>query len=336
MNQDGDGVNGEEVEDRYTASVVLGESGPRVIDAQFRGSRPRTFDSVRFTFSTPIKPSSFTEDDIIEFTGPDGSISTSFTIVPVNGSNNTQFDIIFSRQVKKGYYKMTIGPFIEDDLGNVMNQNGDYMNGQIPEDRYSIEQYLDTSVTKRYNAWKTNSPIRDYRVTRSTLTITEAITISDISVRVNLKHGATGDLRIRLIGPQNQSVVLFNRHGRNGDNLRNTWFSDSANISISQGRPPYNGIYRPVQSFTIFHDMLAAGKWTLEIRDTKGGNVGKLLSWSLVITGTMEDGEGGTLGSMMSSLENTSQFWPAYYLPPTPSNHDHDSRWDWTDPIEVG
>jgi subtilisin-like proprotein convertase family protein len=336
MNQDGDGVNGEDPGDRYTASVVLGESGPKVVDAQFNGSSPRVFDSVRLTFSTPIKPSSFTEDDIIEFTGPNGIISTSYTIVPVNGSNNTQFDILFAKQNKQGIYKMTIGPFIEDSLGNYMNQNSDQINGQVPEDRFSLEQYLDTSITKRYDAWKVNRPIRDHRVTRSVITITEAITISDLSVRVNLNHSATGDLYIRLIGPQNQSLVLFNRHGKMGDNLRNTWFSDSANISISQGKPPYNGVFRPIQSFSMFHNSLAAGKWILEIRDTKSGNVGKLLSWSLVITGTMEDGEGGGMGGMMSAFDNAACVGPVYYLPPSPSNDDHNEVWNWADPIEVG
>ncbi|WP_228498977.1 proprotein convertase P-domain-containing protein, partial [Thermogemmata fonticola] len=336
MNQDGDGVNGEDPGDRYVASVELGESGPRVIDAQFRGSNPRMFDSVRLTFSEPIKPSSFTEDDIVEFTGPNGTISTSYTIVPVNGSNDTQFDILFAKQNRQGTYRMTVGPFIEDSLGNYMNQNGDHINGQIPEDRFILEQYLDTSKTKRYDAWKVNRPIRDYRVTRSAITITEAITISDLSVRVNLNHSATGDLRIRLIGPQNQSVVLFDRHGKNGDNLRNTWFSDSADISISQGKPPYNGNYRSIQSLSMFHNSLAAGKWILEVRDTKSGNVGKLLSWSLVVTGTMEDGEGGGMGGMMSAFDNSACVWPVYYLPPSASNGDHSEEWNWADPIEVG
>jgi subtilisin family serine protease/subtilisin-like proprotein convertase family protein len=336
MNQNGNGVNGEDPGDRYTAETVLGSSGPRVVEAQFKGSRPRTFDSVRFTFSKPINPSSFTEDDIIELTGPDGPISTNFTIHSVDGSNNTQFDVIFSQQAKRGNYKIVIGPFIEDSSGNPMNQNGDSINGQIPEDRYSIEQYLDTSVKRRYDVMNVNKPIRDYRITRSVLTVTEAITISDISVRVNLKHTATGDLYIRLIGPQNQAVVLFNRHGRKGDDLRNTWFSDNASTSISQGRPPYNGVFRPVQSFTIFHDILAAGRWTLEVRDTKAGNVGKLLSWSLVITGTMEDGEGGGLGGMMSIQDETASYWPAWYLPPTSTSKDRAGAWEAADPIEVG
>ena len=336
MNQNGNGVNGEDPGDRYTAETVLGSSGPRVVEAQFKGSRPRTFDSVRFTFSKPINPSSFTEDDIIELTGPDGPISTNFTIHSVDGSNNTQFDVIFSQQAKRGNYKIVIGPFIEDSSGNPMNQNIDSINGQIPEDRYSIEQYLDTSVKRRYDVMNVNKPIRDYRITRSVLTVTEAITISDISVRVNLKHTATGDLYIRLIGPQNQAVVLFNRHGRKGDDLRNTWFSDNASTSISQGRPPYNGVFRPVQSFTIFHDILAAGRWTLEVRDTKAGNVGKLLSWSLVITGTMEDGEGGGLGGMMSIQDETASYWPAWYLPPTSTSKDRAGAWEAADPIEVG
>ena len=336
MNQNGNGVNGEDPGDRYTAETVLGSSGPRVVEAQFKGSRPRTFDSVRFTFSKPINPSSFTEDDIIELTGPDGPISTNFIIHSVDGSNNTQFDVIFSQQAKRGNYKIVIGPFIEDSSGNPMNQNGDSINGQIPEDRYSIEQYLDTSIKRRYDVMNVNKPIRDYRITRSVLTVTEAITVSDISVRVNLKHTATGDLYIRLIGPQNQAVVLFNRHGRKGDDLRNTWFSDNASTSISQGRPPYNGVFRPVQSFTIFHDILAAGRWTLEVRDTKAGNVGKLLSWSLVITGTMEDGEGGGLGGMMSIQDETASYWPAWYLPPTSTSKDRAGAWEAADPIEVG
>jgi hypothetical protein len=86
----------------------------------------------------------------------------------------------------------------------------------------------------------------------------------------------------------------------------------------------------------MFHNSLAAGKWILEIRDTKSGNVGKLLSWSLVITGTMEDGEGGGMGGMMSAFDNAACVGPVYYLPPSPSNDDHNEVWNWADPIEVG
>ncbi|MCS7020370.1 MAG: S8 family serine peptidase [Gemmataceae bacterium] len=315
MNQNGNGVNGEDPGDRYTASTVLGSSGPRVVEARFYGSAPRQFDRARLTFDKPINPDSFTVDDIAEFIGPRGAINTTFTITPVAGSGYLQYDVTFTRQTIAGLYKLTIGPDIQDSDGNKMNQNGNGINGESAGDAFTLEQQLDTTTTVRYDLWNINRAILDYRVIKSVINVTDAIVIDRISVRINIRHTGVGDMYIRLIGPNGQAVVLFNRSGGKGDNLTNTWFSDDADRHISQGRPPFTGTFRPVQPLARFRNILASGRWTLEIRDTRAGNVGKLLSWSLVVTGTMDDPEGGGLGEAM--IDGSG----ALYLPPPQNEH---------------
>jgi hypothetical protein len=58
-------------------------------------------------------------------------------VVPVPGTNNTRFDIQFDAQATDGAYTMVIGPNIDDTFGNPMDQDGDFIPGEIPSDQYT-------------------------------------------------------------------------------------------------------------------------------------------------------------------------------------------------------
>src|SRR5262249_26534062 len=137
MNQNGNQGNGEATADQYTISGTLTVpppppppppppfvSGPRVISADFAGTPSVNVSSVRLTFDKAVDTTTFTAADIASFTGPNGSVSTSYTVTPVSGSGNTQFDVSFSAQTASGTYTMVVGPDIRDTLGNQMNQDG--------------------------------------------------------------------------------------------------------------------------------------------------------------------------------------------------------------------
>ncbi len=55
------------------------------------------------------------------------------------GTNNTQFDINFSGtgQGSIGAYSLVLGPDIRDTAGHQMDQNGNFIEGEIPGDRYT-------------------------------------------------------------------------------------------------------------------------------------------------------------------------------------------------------
>ncbi len=122
-------------------------------------------------------------------------------------------------------------------------------------------------------------------VTTSVINFGDDFVLNDVNVTVNLTHTWVGDLDIKLVGPDNTEVVLFDRHGGDGDNLTDTTFDDAAANPIASGTPPYSGIFQPDGSLADFNGLNTAGDWTLVITDNAGGDGGTLLNWTLQLCG---------------------------------------------------
>jgi hypothetical protein len=133
MDQNGNLITGEVPGDEYQAS--FGIAGPKITSATPNATSGPVF-SVRVTFNEVMDVSTFTPLQIGSFTGPDGSTIPVAGVVPVVGSNATQFDIVFAPQTAAGTYTMVIGPDIHDLYGNAMDQNGNLITGEIPDDQY--------------------------------------------------------------------------------------------------------------------------------------------------------------------------------------------------------
>ncbi len=127
--------------------------------------------------------------------------------------------------------------------------------------------------------------IADNASVNSTLVVADNKVIQDVNVTIgNITHSYTGDVEIRLIGPDATTVLLVDNRGGGGDNFINTVFDDEAAISITAGTPPFTGSFRPEQVLTAFDGKNAAGTWTLRITDTASGDTGTLTAWSLTFT----------------------------------------------------
>jgi len=121
-------------------------------------------------------------------------------------------------------------------------------------------------------------------VTESIITVTNDIIISDINVNVNMFHTFTGDLEVKLIGPDGSTeVMLSNRNGGAGDNYTNTTFDDDAGSSIASGSAPFNGSFIPDGDLNVFNGLSSVGDWTLVITDKESTNGGALLDWTMQI-----------------------------------------------------
>lgn len=118
-------------------------------------------------------------------------------------------------------------------------------------------------------------------VTTSEINITDDFVINDVNVTVNLTHTWISDLEIKLIGPDNTEVFLFDKHGGDGDNLTNTTFDDDAEAPIASGSAPFTGTFQPVGSLADFNGLNTIGVWTLEITDTADEDGGNLIDWTL-------------------------------------------------------
>ncbi|MCU0372363.1 MAG: M28 family peptidase [Ignavibacteria bacterium] len=124
--------------------------------------------------------------------------------------------------------------------------------------------------------------ILDNQYTRDTIYIPFAGSVQDIKVNLNINHTNDGDLLITLM-KDNYVCHLSQFNGDNGQNFTNTTFHDTAALSITQGTPPFTGMYRPQQQFSNINNAQTQGYWILRIYDMRAGNTGTLLNWSLTL-----------------------------------------------------
>jgi subtilisin-like proprotein convertase family protein len=197
-----------------------------------------------------------------------------------------------------------------------MNQDNDGMNGEITQDQYVGSFSLFTTYT--FTNTPTNALIRDLVTTTSTITINQNINIKDLNVQISLNHTALSDLVITLRSPTGQVITLFNRRGAWADNLVNTVFDDQATTAISSGAAPFTGSFRPESLLSALNDKNAKGTWTLSITDSAGGDVGKLISWKLIMVSNTKLGSitnlastsGGSI-AVANSVASMKMFTPA-------------------------
>lgn len=131
LDGDGDGVRGENLDDRYAASWTI--VPPRVVSQSPLDYIANTVDRVSLTFDRPMDPLSFALADVISFKGPNGPI-------PVTGFHWVDartLEIVFATQTTLGSYEMVLGPNISDIGGNLLDQSGNGVPGEVSADRYT-------------------------------------------------------------------------------------------------------------------------------------------------------------------------------------------------------
>ncbi|EAR21986.1 proprotein convertase P-domain-containing protein [Nitrococcus mobilis] len=109
----------------------------------------------------------------------------------------------------------------------------------------------------------------------------EQATVENLEVHVDINHTWTGDLRIKLYSPDGTEVLLVNRRGGFRNDFRNTIFRANAQISITDGQPPFRGTFRPEGDFLALRGKAVQGSWTLEVEDMAEQDGGALNRWSL-------------------------------------------------------
>ncbi|WP_372899632.1 hypothetical protein, partial [Stieleria sp.] len=87
-------------------------------------------------FSEPIERDSLSADDIALVGPADTSVAVE-SIVPLDASNARFVVRPVMNQYTDGDYSLTIGPNVFDWVGNPMNQDGDEINGEPNDDRWS-------------------------------------------------------------------------------------------------------------------------------------------------------------------------------------------------------
>jgi subtilisin-like proprotein convertase family protein len=103
----------------------------------------------------------------------------------------------------------------------------------------------------------------------STRNVTDALTVSSISVTTAITHTYKGDLVVTLIGPDGTSAILHNRTGGSTDNV-NTTFSIATTAA---------------QALTVFNGKSTVGNWSLKVQDLASTDTGTLVSWAITFNG---------------------------------------------------
>ncbi|MBN2508250.1 MAG: autotransporter-associated beta strand repeat-containing protein [Verrucomicrobia bacterium] len=114
--------------------------------------------------------------------------------------------------------------------------------------------------------------------------------LAKVTVSVHVKHPAAADLDLSLLSPDGAKIELSTDNGKGADygssceDKDRTWFDDDARESITNGRSPMAGSFRPEGALGILRDTAAIGTWTLVIEDdTANGMSGALQCWSLFL-----------------------------------------------------
>lgn len=133
MDQNNNGIPGEVPGDQYALNFNI--AGPEITVAQPQNASTPIY-SVTVGFNEPMDPTSCTADKVT-LTGPMGTIPVS-VVVPVPGSNFTQFAIVFPPTTTTGHYTLVLEPDIQDLYGNQLDQNGNFIPGEAPGDQFSV------------------------------------------------------------------------------------------------------------------------------------------------------------------------------------------------------
>ena len=122
----------------------------------------------------------------------------------------------------------------------------------------------------------------------SDIVVRDTEPVGDLNVQISITHTHDSYLDVFLIGPDEERIELFTGVGGEDDHFQNTILDDEAMRSITEGRPPFSGTYRPeavrkqLPSLRHYYGKEISGTWTLQIRAERSDRPGALHGWSLI------------------------------------------------------
>ncbi len=139
LDQDGDGVAEEALDDRYVAR--FGIHVPTIVRTE-PVSAVAIMDRLRLSFSEPMDSTSFSiADDIVEISGPDRP----FYPTGFQWLDPQTLEVYFEPQTEAGKYTVVFGPDIFDLSGNALDRDGDLILGEVGDDHCTASLSLGIS-----------------------------------------------------------------------------------------------------------------------------------------------------------------------------------------------
>lgn len=159
----------------------------------------------------------------------------------------------------------------------------------------------DTAELTSTTCARAASPIPDGDGTRlqSTLLLSDALRLSNLSVLLRVSHSWPGDLSFTLSHAESgRTITLVDRpgvpdrspYGCGVDDI-DAFLADGSTEAVENvcnpSPPGIGGELQPDQPLSTFQEVLLAGTWTLTAQDHATGEVGTLDEWCLVASGTV-------------------------------------------------
>jgi subtilisin-like proprotein convertase family protein len=146
-----------------------------------------------------------------------------------------------------------------------------------------------------------------YGIITDTLNIAKGkkIDASKFKVFLSIYHFNTADVRVVLVSPTNDSVVLVNQHNLAGKQM--TCLLDaSSSFRLNDSKlVEYGPAIGLDNNFDIFNDKNSKGTWTLKVYDKNFGYTGILFSWGIYI-----EGEDINTGLLSHSVNQITEIYP--------------------------
>ncbi|MBN2313408.1 MAG: proprotein convertase P-domain-containing protein [Sedimentisphaerales bacterium] len=155
----------------------------------------------------------------------------------------------------------------------------------VPAEAQGGDWDIMASHRKEYQSTDVPKDIPGRGMEISTLTITDTGPIVDLNVKLNITHPYDADLDVFLIAPDGTRVELFTDVGVVSADFEDTVLDDEASESITDGRGPFTGSFRPEGNLADVYGNEIEGTWTLEVTDDwSSSRAGTLNAWSLIVT----------------------------------------------------
>ncbi len=160
----------------------------------------------------------------------------------------------FRNEVAQGEWQLIITDRFAEDSGVLKSWS---LTGIVSQVQANDQQVFATSPS-------VSIPDNDASGIASDLEVNAEGTLKSLSVQVKINHSYRGDLVLKLVHPNGESVTLVDREGRNSEDL---------DLDIA------------VPSFLGFE---ANGIWQLQVTDLGAGDQGTLVEWGLSLISSVE------------------------------------------------
>ncbi|MCA0350836.1 MAG: S8 family serine peptidase [Chloroflexi bacterium] len=169
----------------------------------------------------------------------------------------------------------------------LLRQTVSFNNGQTVAQDFSFvagSAILSSPTRVSYSGTSIGIPDDPFEYVTVPLSVSQSLTIADLNVLINIRHGYVADLDVALIAPDGTAINLTNDNGFGGDHFINTEFDDQATqfiTAVQASDAPFTGRYRPEEPLSRFNGHNSQGIWTLQINDDTEDDSGTFVGFSL-------------------------------------------------------